>query len=199
MPARPFVLPDERFASLLPAVDERVRTAARMLTAESFPNVLDTPVRHTLLRGFEASGADEGTVWLADEPPANLVAAFNSGPRAEEIVLHYVQSLAKGMISLVFASEQPICENAVYKNERQDKKLDQKLGVLTVAMMAVPLYFGRELRGVVSCVKLKDAEVEADPTPFSPDDLRTLQAATDALSRLIDHRLLSASIGWGEL
>src|SRR5947209_3285230 len=86
MSSRPNVLPDERFIALLPALGERVRMAARAVSAENFSHALDASAQHTLLQGFDAVGAHEGTVWLADEAGANLIAAFNSGPRAAEIV-----------------------------------------------------------------------------------------------------------------
>ncbi len=199
MSSRSLILPDERFAALLPALDERVRVAARSLDAKNFADYLDTPERLILGQSFTAAGAHEGTLWLADTAREHLVAAYNSGPRAAEIAGCFGQSLRSGMISLVFASEQPICENAVYKNANQDTALDEKLGVLTVAMMAVPFYFARERRGVVSCVRLRDAcSVEPDPPPFTPADLHALQCAVAAVSRLIDFRLLAASLGWDE-
>lgn len=198
MSTRSNVLPDERFVALRPALEERVLLAAHTVTAENFPGFLDAAARDTLLHGFRAAGAHEGTVWLADATREHLVAAFNSGPRAGEIAGHFRQSLRAGMISLVFASEQPLCENEVHKNERQDKTLDRQLGLLTVAMMAVPFYFARELRGVISCVRLKNAAApEADPPPFSLENLRALQSAAAVVSKLLDHRLLCDSVGWG--
>lgn len=199
MSARSLVLPDERFAVLRPALEERVRLAARAINAETLAHFLEGSARQTLRQGFDAAGAHEGTLWLADEAREHLVAAHNSGPRAAEMVGCFGQSLRSGMISLVFASEQPICENAVYRNEKQDTALDKKLGVLTVAMLAVPFYFGRELRGVVSCVRLREAtSLDADPPPFTPADLQKLQDATAAVTRLIDYRLLAATVGWDE-
>ena len=60
--------------------------------------------------------------------------------------------LAVAIVSLVAASEHPFVENNVYKNIKQDKALDEKLEKMTYAMVAVPLYFLNEVRGVISCV-----------------------------------------------
>jgi GAF domain-containing protein len=199
MSTRSTVLPDERFVSLRLALEERMREAARTVSPENFSDFIDAATRAAMSNCLGAVGANEGAVWLADPTRENLVVAFNCGPNASELVGGFKQSLSAGMISLVFASEQPLCENEVYKNQRQDKTLDQKLGVLTVAMMVVPFYFVHELRGVVSCVRLKNARSpEPDPPAFSLDDLRALQTTVDLISTTIDHRLLSATVGWGD-
>ena len=97
---------------------------------------------------------------------------------------------------MVVATEQPICENAVQANERQDKTLDKLLGLQTCAMLAVPLYFAGELRGVMSAVQLTAAGTEAvSRRGFTIDDLAALQRTTTILSRLIEHQLLLACLG----
>ena len=58
-------------------------------------------------------------------------------------------------MSLICVTEQAICENAVYQNAQQDPTLDRRLGVLTCAMIAVPLRFRDAIHGGVSCVRLK--------------------------------------------
>ena len=190
------ILPDARWAVWRALLEERLAAAGTLISAATFGDLLDPMMHRILIDGFAQAGAHEGTVWLLDEHAENLVAAFNSGPRAEDIAGIFRQPLRAGMISLVFASGQPLCENAVYRNERQDKTLDAKLQLLTCAMLAVPFSFAGRERGVISCVRLKAADSEAaDPPGFSNHDLETLQRTTALLSRLIDHRLMELTLG----
>jgi hypothetical protein len=200
MPTRFTVQPDERFAPLRSALGERLDLAAGLLNSDNFSTFLDPLMRHTLLNGFDRAGAGEGTVWLLDSAKVNLVAAFNSGPNAERIVRLYKQPMNSGMIGFVAASEQPICENEVYKSERQDKTLDRKLDVVTSAMIAVPFSFMRRMRGVISCVQLKPkGSANPDPSGFSPENLRTMEFAARLASKLIDLKLLALTLGQEDL
>src|SRR5438067_6771739 len=113
MSARFIVLPDERFLPLSSVLDERLREAAARLDAGNLGAFLDPLMRSALAEGFAKTSAHEGTVWLLDTGRENLVAAFNTGPRAEEFVGVFKQPLRSGMISLVAVSEQPLCENNV--------------------------------------------------------------------------------------
>jgi GAF domain-containing protein len=101
------------------------------------------------------------------------------------------------MISMVVATEQPICENEVYKNERQDKEVDRKLGLRTCAMIAVPLVFTGELRGVISCVQVRPGNSQdPDPPGFTQEHLLQIQLAASLLGRLLEARLLSHCLGF---
>ncbi len=196
MAGRLTVLPDERFISLRPALLNRLREAAHNATGEAFENFFDRAMRALLVEGIERVGADEGTVWLLDEEKSALIPRFNSGPNAKQFVGSFLQPLSSGMISMVVAMEQPICENDVYQNQLQDRTLDQQLTLQTCAMLAVPFYFASDLRGVISCVQLKPTEAtEADPPGFSADHLHQLQLTAGVLSRLIEHRLLIMCLG----
>jgi len=141
----------------------------------------------TLAGAFASAGADEGTLWLLDEAQTALIPVWNSGPRAEQFVGRHRQPLDAGLISLVCVTGQALCENAVYQNAAQDPTLDRSLGLLTCAMIAVPLHFRAAMRGVVSCVKLKPArDAGPDPAPFSGADLAAITAAVEALGQTLD-------------
>ena len=190
------LLPDERWTALRPALLAALDDAAREVGGPVFDVFFDGPMRGVLLAGFQRVGADEGTVWLLDEPPSGLWPRFNSGPHAERFVNSYRQSLQSGMISMVAATHQPICENEVCRNERQDRTLDKQLGLKTWAMIAVPLYYFSELRGVVSCVKLLPDDPAQPPSPgFSAEHLDEVQHAVGLVSRLIEYRLLAQCLG----
>lgn len=186
---------DPRVLSVQPLVAARVRELADLASAGSFHEFFDGVMLHFLTEAFIHIGAHEGTVWLLDEERTNLVPRFNNGPQAENFVGIYRQSLNSGMISMVVSTEQPICENDVHLNQQQDKKLDQELGVLTCSMVATPLYFGGELRGVISAVRLKPNAAAPEPPGFGPLQMEHLQLAAAILSGLVDRRLFAFALG----
>lgn len=138
-----------------------------------------SPESNAAISGVLAEvGADEGTVWQLDEAGETLIPVWNSGPRAAEFVGKHRQPLSAGLISLVCVTGQALCENEVYRHTGQDSTLDRTLGVLTCAMIAVPWLRDGEIRGVVSCVKLKTSPGAPDPAPFTAGDLaRMVEAA----------------------
>jgi len=188
-------LHDARLLAVQPLVAVRVRELAEQAGAGSFHEFFDGVMLSFLTEAFIHIGAHEGTVWLLDEERTHLVPRFNNGPQAESFVGSYRQNLSSGMISMVVSTEQPICENDVHLNEQQDKKLDTALGVLTCSMVATPLYFGGELRGVISAVRLKPTREAAEPPGFSPEQLEQLQLTAAILSGLVDRQLLALALG----
>ena len=196
MGARMTLLPDERLLALQPELLASLRAAAREVCGEAFADFFDAPMRSLLLDGFERAGADEGTVWLLDDARAALIPRFNSGPHAERFVGTFRQSVRSGMIGMVAATEQAICENEVCNNTQQDRALDEQLKLKTWSMIAVPFYYFGELRGVISCVQLQPADsVEPDPPGFSAEHMHGLQLTAGVLSRLIEYRLLALCLG----
>ena len=192
------VLPDTRLSAVRGIVTTRMEEAAMELAEAGFDELFDGTMRGVFNEGLLHADAHEGTLWLLDPTRNFLVPRYNNGPNAVNFVGRFRQSLQTGMISMVVATEQPICENEVHKNTQQDPALDRKLGLVTCSMLAVPLYFAGELRGVISAVRLKPAEsTKPDPAGFSPDNLRGLQLVADVLERLIEHELLTLSLGLG--
>ena len=204
--ARLNILPDPAFLNLKTVLSERLERIAGSLQPEQFGSLIDPLMRQTMEHGFAQAGADEGTVWLLDHAGEFLVPAWNTGPNAEKLVGKFKQPLNAGLICMVFSSEQPFLENEVWKNSRQSKLLDSMLEVQTSAMIAVPFYFLRACRGVVSCVKLdkpnarpgRSATGVADSNGFRPDHLSHVQRATAVLSQLVELKLLSCTVGWSE-
>jgi hypothetical protein len=191
------LVPDPAFADLKPQLLERLERAAAGLQPTQFTSLLDPLMREVLERGFIEAGAHEGTVWLLDPEGEYLVPAHNTGPNAAQLVGRFKQPLSSGLICMVFASEQPFLENDVGKNAAQSKLLDSQLQVQTCAMIAVPFYFLRGCRGVVSCVQLKRPNTAApDPPGFRPEHMARIQLAAGLLARLIEFRLLGQAVGW---
>jgi hypothetical protein len=197
------ILPDPAFVDLKAVLSERLERIAGGLQPEQFGSLLDPLMRQTIETGFAEAGADEGTVWLLDQAGEYLVPAWNTGPHADRLVGKFKQPLKAGLICMVFSSEQPFLENEVWKNSRQSKLLDSMLAVETSAMIAVPFYFLRACRGVVSCVKLNESNPATKGEPkgsngFGPEHLAHVQRTTAILSQLIELRLLSCTVGWSE-
>jgi hypothetical protein len=193
--ARMNILPEPAFLDLKPVLSTRLAQVGASVHAEQFGALLDPLIRGALEQGFTQAGAHEGTVWLVDETIEYLVPAYNSGMQAERLVGKFKQPLNAGLVCMVFASEQPFLENEVWKNARQSKKLDALLRVQTCAMIAVPFYLLQACRGVVSCVQLRTPACP-DPRGFGPEHLASVQRATALVSRLLEYRLLSSTVGW---
>ena len=199
MTARFTLLPDPRFDALAAPLAQRMRDAAGAIEWQTFPDVLDPLMRSVLDTALSAAGADEGTIWLVERSGEALVPAYNTGPNAAAFVGSFRQPLTHGLISMVFATQQLFCDNQVYRNELQDKGLDQMLGLVTCAMIAVPFFYARESRGVLSCVQLRRQGSEAaERSGFAPNALRQIQRVAAVLGRLIDHYLLGTTVGWVE-
>jgi hypothetical protein len=74
-------------------------------------------------------------------------------------------------------------------------------------MIAVPLYFLNEVRGVISCVQLLDVVVHEGqaaatgetPAGFGPPELNAIQTIAAVVRDLIDYRLLGTAVGWNRL
>ena len=197
MSTRLNLLPDPALERLKPALAERLAAIGASIDAEQFRTLLDPLMRRVLQSGFIEAGAHEGTVWLLDGARENLVAAFNTGPDADKIMRGFKQPLNSGLICMVFASEQPFLENEIRRNAQQSRLLDTMLQTETHAMIAVPFYFLKSCRGVVSCVQRKTpGSGEPDPPGFQPAHLAIIEQTSAALSRLIDFRLLGQVTGW---
>ena len=189
-------LHDARLVAVQPLVTERVRELAALAGASGFEEVFDPTMRASFVEILRGIGAHEGTIWLLDESRTVLIPRFNNGPNAANFVGRFRQSLRSGMISMVVSTEQPICENDVHQNQQQDKTLDRELGLLTCAMLAVPLYFAGELRGVCSAVQLKPANSSApEPPGFTPHHLESLQLAASVLARLVEQQFYTMALG----
>ncbi len=199
-PAERFtVTPDPRLADLAPGLRERLALLGERVTPPALGTLLDPLMRAVLAAGFREAAADEGTVWLLDRGRSLLTPAYNSGPNAAALLAHTVP-LGQGLISLVIAHEQPLMESRVSQNPGQHKAIDADLGVRTDAMIAVPLYFLRRCRGVLSCVKLRPAGAPpADaPAEFPPESLAVMQRLARTIELALDFHFLARVTGYDD-
>lgn len=162
---------------------------------EQLISLVDGGALSLLREAFADTGGCEGTVWLIDRSAGELVACYNSGEEADRLV-GFRQPVGQGIISMVFAQQQPYCENHIAASPGHDDTLDRKISKHTTAMIAVPFYFGFGLRGVVSCVQL--AEAPRSREGFSSGDVETLARAVNLVERLIDGTLLTSLLGLGD-
>lgn len=191
------LLADERFVALTARLTERVEAAARALNPDTFSAALDPLMRHVITDAFRLAGADEGTIWLVDDAEEHLLPVYNTGPDAARFVGGFRQPLARGLISLVYKNGQSLADNAIQRNAEQDRTLDQSLGVETIAMLAVPLYVARHLRGVISCVQLQPRSGPSRDAPgFRPADLQRIEQLSATLTRFLDHLIVGTTVGW---
>lgn len=164
------------------------------------------------LRGI---AADEGTVWLSMDGGTSLVPIWNNGPDAGRMVGSFRLASNQGITGWVFTSGMASCESEVCLNQQQHRELDRTLGVLTWAMLAVPLRLADERRGVFTAVRLIRLDALPDlqtvplnrqdfpsdfvpPDSFSVDDLASIEVAAQIIGRLVDHRLTAWALGWEE-
>lgn len=199
-------LPEPRFVPLRPALQEHLAKLGAAVTPENFLSICDEMLLKLLRETFTRIGADEGSIWLLDQEKQHLVVAYNSGPDTDKI-MGFKLPVTTGIISLVVASEHAFVENQVYKNAKHSAILDEQLKKTTYAMIAVPLYFLNEVRGVISCVQLQDVEVRdgkavptgETPAGFGPPELNAIQTIAAVVRDLIDHRLVGTAVGWNRL
>ncbi|MBV9106949.1 MAG: GAF domain-containing protein [Verrucomicrobia bacterium] len=191
------LLPDPRFRKHFSALADRLDKAAQLVTRETFSDFVDDLMTTVLKDGFAAAGADEGTLWLVNARKRKLDAVFNDGPRAKKM-RELSQTLDRGLISMVFSTGQPFCENNIEQNPDHDKAVDRQMGSPTTAMIAVPFYFAQECRGIVSCVHLAKKPGSAPAQKdFDMESMREVTRAASLLTRLFDLKLISRIIGYG--
>ncbi|MBB5036496.1 GAF domain-containing protein [Prosthecobacter dejongeii] len=159
--------------------------------------------------------ADEGSLWLALENSQILLPVWNNGPDAARFVGSFRLPATQGITGLVFTSGLAASESEVCFHQRQNQELDHSLGVLTWAMLAVPLKFAGELRGVITAVRLirlqdlpeltRVPESTADfpshyapPAAFTPGDLSAMETTAAAVGKLTEHRLTAWVLGTEE-
>ncbi|MEP4077692.1 GAF domain-containing protein [Haloferula sp.] len=139
----------------------------------------------------------EGAIWLMDTSGEHLIPVFNSSPTLQSLVGVYRQPLNRGIISMVLATQSAVIERDVHKNPLHDNSVDRQLGIITVHMMAAPLYFAGESRGVISVVRLKPSEADevGDLPPFEDHHLESLKESARNFGRWLDECLLDFTRG----
>lgn len=183
------------FGDSAPEVERQLETWIDSSSPAQLISLIDAGALGLLKDAFTQAGGCEGTVWLIDHQSRELVACYNSGEEADRLV-GFRQPVGQGIISMVFAQQQPYCENHIEASAGHDDTLDRKIAKHTTAMIAVPFYFAFGLRGVISCVQL--AEAPQSREGFRSADVETLARAANLVERLINGTLLTSLLGLGD-
>lgn len=181
--------PDPELSEHAASIERSLARAAQHLTPEDFAGLIGDPGLFVLRSTMRLVEADSMSVWIVDPEREHLVVTHTEPDPA---FLGWRQPLSEGLITLTFASEHRLCENQVYLNQDHSKKVDEALSQVTCAMMATPFYLAGNLRGVVSCVQLKDSPEAPDPPGFSARCLNRLGHLSTVLERLANYRLLNS-------
>jgi hypothetical protein len=184
--------PDLVLSEHAAAIEQRLDDCTRRLSPEDLEGLLGDAGRELVAVTIAALAADSASIWLVDAERTRMIVSHTE-PRGD--LLGWEQPLEEGLISLVFASEQSICENQVYEHVQHSKRIDNALDKVTCAMIAVPFYVGGHLRGVLTCVRLKDSIEEPDPDGFTAADLGRVRRLSMAIERLLNYRILTALLG----
>lgn len=189
--------------TLSPRLRSLAESFAELVLTERPEAIIDHSLGRVLSSVLTEAGADEGTVWLA--AGSELVPVWNNGPDAAAFVCSFRLPVAEGITGMVFSTGLSACESEVCFQKRQHRALDESLGVATWAMLAVPLKFLGEVRGVITAVKLVrfgkghplpssrevwPAHVPV-PASFSLEVLSSMEHGALVAGQLLTHRLQS--------
>ena len=142
-----------------------------------------------LLRSATKVDAKDAALWLVSE--SHLIPLIGVGPNSPGFLGSFQQPLSEGLISLVHASGQGICENSISENPQHSPLLDHQLGIRTSSMIALPLtVLGRPI-GVITCVHTHSASADSPAEKFDLSAMTEFEFATACIVRFIEAELLS--------
>lgn len=182
------IQPDPTLTGTTAAIEQSLIRNAQSLEPEQFSTLIGAPGLSVMRSAMDALQADSLSVWLADRDQSHLVVT-HSEPNTDFV--GYQQTLEEGLIALVYASEQCLCENEVYQNAQHSKAVDEALGQVTYAMIATPFYIAGNLKGVISCVQLKEDLDAPNPDGFSARNMNRVRRLSTAIERLVNYRILT--------
>ncbi|MBK1831530.1 GAF domain-containing protein [Verrucomicrobiaceae bacterium R5-34] len=127
-------------------------------------------------------------LWLAGND--HLHPLLGHGPHSSRFIGDYRHPLSEGLISMVFASGQPFCENNIQANPQHSSRLDQQLGIQTDAMIVVPVISAGEMAGVITCVHTSQIDSPAENSQaFTSADMDELEFCAALVGRVLETRV----------
>lgn len=175
-----------------PAIEAEIARVAATIEPEEFTNLVGEAGFAVLRAAMTIANADSITVWLADSADKNLVVTQTE---PDHDFIGFKLPVGEGLVGLCYASEQRLCENQVYQNQDHSKRVDEEFSQITCAMLATPFHLAGTLRGVLSCVQLKESMDAPDPPGFTARTMNRVGRLSIALERLVTHRLLIRTLG----
>jgi hypothetical protein len=136
-----------------------------------------------------AVDADQGALWLVDDLKRDLRPCFSIGEHSDFFLREIRQPLSSGLISMVFFTEDSICESEVGSRSEYCPDVDSRLGAKTKAMIAIPVFFAQRCRGVFSAVLFDVNPKTSNKETFLHSDFDTLSQAATLWSELMDSQL----------
>jgi hypothetical protein len=144
-----------------------------------------------------AAEADQGALWLVDDQKHELRPCFSIGEHSEFFLREIRQPLSSGLISMVFFTEDSICEAEVGRRSEYCPDVDSRLGAKTQAMIAIPVFFAQRCRGVFSAVLFEASFKTKHKEAFLHSDFEKLSQACTIWSELIDSQLAGVAMQVG--
>jgi len=141
-------------------------------------------LQEVIKRSCSATGCSNSTLWLAEGD--HLIPTIGHGPHAAQFIGKYAHPLDEGIISMVYASGQPFCENHIQSNPQHSSRLDQQLGIQTDAMLTTPVISGGNITGVITCVHTRPANSSAPPSSFEASHLSELEFTAALTGRILE-------------
>jgi len=141
--------------------------------------------------------ADDGALWLVDDVKRELRPCFSIGQYCEIFLNEIRQPLTSGLISMVFFTEDSICEAEVGSRSEYCPDVDSRLGAKTKAMIAIPVFFAQRCRGVFSAVLFEVSPQVTHKEAFLHSDFETLSQAATLWGELMDSQLAGVGIQGG--
>ena len=151
-----------------------------------------------LLRdALTATDADDGALWLVDDVKRELRPCFGIGQYSKILLNEIRQPLTSGLISMVFFTEDSICEAQVGSRSEYGTDVDSRLGAKTKAMVAIPVFFAQRCRGVFFAVLFEVSSKVPHKEAFLHSDFETLAQAATLWGELMDSQLAGVGIQVG--
>ena len=141
--------------------------------------------------------ADDGALWLVDDVARELRPRFSIGEHSNVLLNEIRQPLSSGLISMVFFTENSICEAEVGRRSESCPEVDSRLGLKTKAMIAIPVFFAQRCRGVFSAVLFDKAGGIRRKNAFLPADFEALSQAAALWSELMDSQIAGVGMQIG--
>lgn len=182
------IFPDSLLSEHSATIEKALAKAAAKIGPKEFGGLIGDAGMSVIRSGMDCLKADSMSIWLANLDQTHLVVTHSEPDRD---FIGYEQPITEGLISLAFASEQCLCENQVYLNADHSKKADKAMSQITCALIAAPFYIAGELRGVISCVQLKDSVDDPDPPGFTARNMNRIRRLSTVMERLVNYRLLT--------
>ena len=185
-------------------VSDALRASARRATAGQMRDDFDAPLGGMIDSALAETGSDEGTLWAADrereEPALVPIHHYQPGSDTSDFLNAVSQPLGDGLISMVFAGGNSLCENDIANEPAHSKTVDAITGRPTSAMIVTPVYASSVVIAVLTGVRIAPVQADSDvidaENAYSLEDLAILQSAARTVGEVMEFRWLASLCDW---